>query len=126
MIDDEIRFTETLKEILQEEGHTVTIVDSAHIGVEVVAKTPEAFDIVFTDLSMPEVSGWEVIHQIRALNDQVVLVLMTGWDAELGEAEIKQRGADLCLGKPVHVDDLLKTLSLALDIRSARQTHQPA
>ena len=72
--DDETRQRETLARALRASGHTVV---TAAGGVEAVAAIREqAVDLVLTDLRMPDLSGLEVVRQVKALQPEVAVVVV--------------------------------------------------
>ena len=74
--------------ILRENGHEV---EGAAGGKEGIALFNEKeFDLVFTDLGMPEMSGWQVAESIKSINDKIPVAVITGWNLEISEAEMKE------------------------------------
>src|SRR2546429_5287654 len=90
VIDDEEVVRETLADMLSDLSHRVVMVEN---GRDAVAKISEgSFDIVFTDLAMPEMDGWETARAIRQLKPELPLVLVPGHGATAtppaGETEL--------------------------------------
>jgi len=112
VIEDETHIRGLLVQILMSEGHTVRwAVDGQH-GLALFEK--EEFDIVFTDLSMPEVSGWEVTHAVKKTDPRIPVVLATGWGDQLDPQRLQESGVDLVLAKPFRVEQVLSALTDAL------------
>ena len=61
---------------------------------------PETFDIVFTDLGMPGISGWQVARQVKRAAPDLPVVMITGWGAQLEPEQIAESGIDQVLTKP--------------------------
>jgi PAS domain S-box-containing protein len=79
VIDDEPFVRDTLTEMLSELSHQVLAADS---GREALAQfASQSFDLVFTDLAMPEMDGWETARALRKLRPEVPIVLVTGYGA---------------------------------------------
>lgn len=79
VIDDEPFVRETLTDMLSELTHKVV---AANGGREALARfTTGSFDLVFTDLAMPEMDGWETARALRKVNPEVPVVLVTGYGA---------------------------------------------
>lgn len=104
VVDDEAMFAEVLVEMLSECGHSVCIASSGPEAVEQFRESP--FDIVFTDLGMPEMSGWQVAKSIKEIEPLTPVVLLTGWGATLDETELELSDVDVVLSKPVKIEDL--------------------
>ena len=67
-------------------------------------------EIVFTDLGMPGVSGWDIARETRAKCPDACIVLVTGWGVQIDAESAKERGVDYLLGKPFTVEDVEATL----------------
>jgi PAS domain S-box-containing protein len=74
-------------------------------------------DLVFTDLGMPGMSGWEVAKSIKAKDSKVPVVLITGWGIQIDDEKMKESGADLILNKPFRRDQVLDLVAEAMDIK---------
>jgi len=107
VIDDEPEIAELVKDALTAEGHTV---ETAQCGTEGVSMAAAAhFDLVFTDLGMPDMSGWDVAKRIRADTPRTPVVLVTGWGATLDENQVKRSGITAVVHKPFDLSHLVKT-----------------
>ena len=65
------------------------------------------YDMVFTDLGMPGISGWEVARRIKASDQSIPVVVMTGWGAQVEEAKVKGSGVSKVLAKPMQMRQVL-------------------
>lgn len=119
IIDDEAAIRELLCDILQSRGYEATGVDDSLKGIELFQK--EKFDIVFTDLSMPELSGWEVADRLRSLDPEVVIVMVTGWGTQVDSRKLKAHAVDLLMAKPFEVKKLFEVLDDARKIKRKRE-----
>jgi len=115
VIEDEIPIQGTLVEILVRQGHTVWAAVDGREGLAVFER--ESIDVVFTDLSMPEVSGWEVARAVKKLDPRVPVVLVTGWGDQLDSQQLQENGVDLLVAKPFRVQNILSVLAAALSLR---------
>lgn len=104
VVDDEEMFAAVLVEMLSECGHAVCVARSGSEALEQFRKSP--FDLVFTDLGMPEMSGWQVARNIKDLEPETPVVLLTGWGATLDKDELEASSVDLVLSKPIKLEDL--------------------
>jgi PAS domain S-box-containing protein len=108
VVDDEEFVRETLAEMLEDLKHKVTRVDSGKAAVEWVES--EQFDVVFTDLAMPEMDGWETAREIKNIRPTLPVVLVTGYGAT---AKPPSGELDLVagiIGKPFDFDQVTATL----------------
>jgi signal transduction histidine kinase/CheY-like chemotaxis protein len=109
VIDDEEFVRETLAEMLAELGHRVVTVSGGVAGLDRISA--QQFDIVFTDLAMPEMDGWETARAIRARHQELPVVLVTGYGAT---AKPPSGELDLVagiIGKPFDFDQVAATLA---------------
>ncbi len=105
VIDDEPQLRDVVTNLLRLEGHMAAGVGSGTEGVEAFRSEP--FDVVITDLGMPDLTGLEVARKIREVHPRVKVILCTGWNAALSQAEQEASGVDRLLEKPFRLDKLL-------------------
>jgi len=104
VIDDEEFVRETLAEILTAQMHDVQTVDSGRAALEKIAT--EHFDLVFTDLAMPEMDGWETAKAIRQAKPNISVVLVTGYGASVEAPSGEKNLVDAIIGKPFAFDQV--------------------
>jgi CheY-like chemotaxis protein len=99
LIDDEPAVREALREALTRLGHRVVACADGRAGLERLRE--ESFDLVLTDLTMPDLSGWDVARQARHERPATPVVLITGWGDEVDPDEARAIGIEAVLAKPV-------------------------
>jgi CheY-like chemotaxis protein len=107
-VDDEPSVLALVRDILGNSGYTVTAVPSAAEALRRVEI--DTFDLIITDLRMPEMSGQELIGQLRghpAYKKVPILVLATGAE----EAELDALKVDMRIGKPFAPKTLLTAVA---------------
>ena len=109
VIDDEEFVRETLGEILAALSHDVQTADSGRVALEKIAT--KHFDVVFTDLAMPEMDGWETARAIRQLEPHLPLVLVTGYGSTLEAPTGEKNLVDAIIGKPFAFDQVTAVLA---------------
>jgi PAS domain S-box-containing protein len=114
VIEDDSMVIELLDEILTSGGHDVTCAQGGMEGVQ--RFKDEQFDMVFTDLGMPEMTGWDVARSVKDKNSQIPVALITGWGEEFDQSRLKDAGVDLIVAKPFTVDRILRLVDEAMDI----------
>jgi len=123
VVDDEAVVGEVLGDMLMSAGHEAVVVAN---GPDAVARFKSAqFDIVFTDLAMPGMTGWEVARAIKDLAPAVPVVLVSGFGVEVSPADLRANGVDLVLAKPLKIPDVLSAI-VALRVPGARQGEKPS
>jgi len=115
VIDDEEGVRNVLNDILTDAGHEVEIAGDGIQGIELFER--KEFDLVFTDLGMPVVSGWQVAERIKGINRKVPIALITGWNVDLKESEMTSSCIDLIIKKPFAVDQVLRLVQEGMELR---------
>jgi CheY-like chemotaxis protein len=123
VIDDEPPIAELLHDALAGEGHAVMTALSGTSGVELARSNP--FDLVLTDLGMPDMSGWEVASRIRSAHPGVPVVLVTGWGTTISHDEVERRGITAVVHKPFEIKELLDTTQRVLRDASEADPARP-
>jgi CheY-like chemotaxis protein len=98
-----------------EGGHEVESANSGFEGLELFKK--KDFDLVFTDLGMPGMSGWQVSEEIKKISSTTPIALITGWKVQLEESEMMKKGVDLIVNKPFQLDQVLRLVHQGMEIR---------
>ena len=115
VIEDEDHLRAMLVQILTSAGHSV---EAAADGLSGLARFQKGrFDVVFTDLSMPELSGLEVAQAIKRMNPTVPVILVTGWGDQVDPLRVHDSGVDLMVAKPFRMERVLSALGDALALR---------
>ncbi|MCX8117277.1 MAG: GAF domain-containing protein [Desulfobacterota bacterium] len=115
VIDDEEAVRDVLSRMLQAKGHRVEVASGGEEGIERFKKQP--FDLVFTDLGMPKISGWEVGKRLKELNPKIPVIMITGWGMELDRKKMTESGIDLIISKPFSFDQVTQLIHEALDLK---------
>lgn len=108
VIDDEDVIRDFLAEMFVTVGHEAEVAATGPEGIAMFEAGQ--YDVVFSDLGLPDMSGWDVARAIRARNAQVPIVLLSGWGIQLDDVRIKECGVDLVLSKPCQMDELLNAV----------------
>jgi PAS domain S-box-containing protein len=112
VIDDEEEIADVVKDVLCSAGHEVDVALSGADGIRRAAAG--RYDLVFTDLGMPDMSGWEVAATIGRTSPGLPVALVTGWGATLDEEEARRKGVVAVVHKPFEIDELVRTAARLL------------
>jgi signal transduction histidine kinase/ActR/RegA family two-component response regulator len=115
VIDDDESVRDLLCDILVEGGHEVESANSGFEGLELFKK--KDFDLVFTDLGMPRMSGWQVSEEIKKISSTTPIALITGWKVQLEESEKRAKGIDFIINKPFQMDQVLSVVQEGIEIK---------
>ena len=113
VIDDEKSIRNTLKDVLEYEKNNVDLADN---GIDALKKVSEnTYDLIFSDIKMPEMDGIEVLQKIKEINDEVPVVMISGHGNIETAVECIKKGAFDFIEKPIDLNRLLVTMRNALD-----------
>ncbi|MDJ0855307.1 MAG: PAS domain S-box protein [Desulfobacterales bacterium] len=113
-IDDEAVFLEVVQRHLEGLGYRVTTCRSSVEARDRMMAAPEAFDLIITDQTMPEVTGVQLAAEIRKRNPVVPIILCTGYSEVVTAPIAGQLGITALIMKPVTRSELAKTVHQAL------------
>ena len=122
-IDDDSKVREGLKEILEMDGHAVVVAENGEKGIKAVQEAMEGkkgFDVVITDLGMPNMDGWEVAEQVKKLTPDTPVLLLSGWGNLMNDEEKEPQDVDAVLGKPPKISEIRQVLHRLLSMRAER------
>ncbi len=122
VVDDEQVIRESVAFLLKKEGYTV--VESGD-GADAYRKLQaETFDVVITDLEMPEMKGIELLERVMHISPATAVLIITAYGSlETAIAALRKGASDYIL-KPIEFDDLLLKLKRLLDFRKLTLENQ--
>ena len=119
VVDDDVEPRELLNDILEFGGHTVLTADSGQNALNILDNEKD-IHIIFTDLGMPGMSGWDLSKEIKARNPKSVVAVITGWGTQLDPERIATCGIDRVIAKPFQVDQINELVSACLNLFKQR------
>ncbi|MFA6961832.1 MAG: response regulator [Opitutaceae bacterium] len=114
-VDDETPIMLVGQLILAELGYRVEAGTSALEMLELLKSQPDGFDLVITDLTMPDMTGVEFSERIRVLRPDMPIILTTGYSATLTPQRVQQLGISELLIKPLSMQSLATAIQRALN-----------
>lgn len=115
LVEDEADMARILQALLEEAGYAVEIARTGKKAIEVSSGAD--FDLVITDLGLPDLPGTEVAQRIKAASRNLPVILLTGWQTEMTSGKMAEAGIDLVMGKPVRKEDLHRAVARVLEAR---------
>ncbi|MFQ5828022.1 MAG: GAF domain-containing protein [Candidatus Methylomirabilia bacterium] len=109
VVDDEPLVRQVLGDLLSQGGHEAVL--AAEGGEAIERFKLEPFDLVITDLGMPGLNGFQVAQAVKDHDPLVPVFLVTGWGVEHSDEELKAKGVDRVLAKPLKLDDILSAVA---------------
>jgi PAS domain S-box-containing protein len=110
LVEDHVDSREFMTALLQTDGHTVTPVGSVQEALDLLESPQGAeFQVLVTDIGLPDASGWDLIPQARARRPSLRIGVVTGWEGHNAPSE--GGGADFMLRKPIRTSDFLSQVA---------------
>ena len=113
VVYDEPSMLEFLKIMLKKEGYDVDCTTSGKEAIEFCKEL--SYDMVITDIKMPKITGMDVLHRIREIAPETVIILITAYAARETAIEAMKEGAYDYITKPFKVDEIKSIIKNALE-----------
>jgi len=122
VVDDLRSMRLTLGGILEDEGHNAVTVENGYQAIEAAKKTH--FDVIFMDIKMPGINGVQTFREIKRIDPEAAVIMMTAYSVEDLVKEALEEGAYAIVYKPFDIDRIIaiieellsnKTLILVVD-----------
>jgi DNA-binding NtrC family response regulator len=118
VVDDERSILVLLKEALSQWGYHVTTAASATEALGVLKS--ELFDALITDIRMPDMSGLELLREVKKQDESIEVVMMTGYPTIASAVQALKEGAYDYLSKPLILDELRHLMSRMMERKFLR------
>ncbi len=115
VVDDEEVIVGMYEAALKQLGYSVSAYDDSKMAIEAFLSSPNDFDIVITDQTMPNIVGSELARQMLNSRPDIPIILCTGYSAMISEEKAEEIGIKRFLMKPVSRKDLAITVREELD-----------
>jgi len=119
LVDDEEAIIIMEKEILEHLGYKVTVRTSSIEALEVFRAVPDRFDMVITDLTMPNMAGDKLSKKIIQIRPDIPILLCTGFGDILSREQAASSGIKDIVLKPVTINDFAQKIREVLDGKSS-------
>jgi CheY-like chemotaxis protein len=114
-VDDEQAMVKAIQSMIERLGYEVTARTSSIEALEAFRANPYRFDLVFTDFTMPNMTGLELSKEILKLRSNVPIILCTGYSDQISEDKAKGNGIRAFVMKPVALSEIAHTIREVLD-----------
>jgi two-component system, NtrC family, response regulator AtoC len=119
--EDDADMRDLLQEILEEAGHETVTAADGRAALAHVEREEEHFDLVVTDVRMPNLTGEELLSAVRARRPEAPVVVITAFGSVEQAVEMVKRGARQYLTKPFQTSELLRAVGEALESSAPRR-----
>jgi DNA-binding NtrC family response regulator len=124
VIDDEQIVLDSVRKILTDENYEVDVSLSGREGREWAIQ--KQYDIVLTDIRMPDIGGMRVLRDVKRANPSLPVVMITGYATISSSVQAMKMGAADYIEKPFTPDQLLKAVASALEKAATEEPEEQA
>jgi len=107
LVDDDVAVTRAIGKTLEQAGYRVTAHTQPQTALDEFRFSPQGFDLVITDLSMPGLTGLQVSQQMLRLRPALPIMLVTGFGGEWEQGTLENAGIRKVVIKPFHPQSIL-------------------
>ncbi len=115
VVDDEEVLVDVISGILTFIGYHVTTCNSSNEALVKFAAAPADFDLVLTDMTMPDLTGIQLSNRLREIQPDIPIVLCTGYSHQLINRRPEELGLKAIVMKPIQTGELARTIRKVLD-----------
>ena len=119
IVDDEESVADMTRIIVERLGYQATAITSSVKALALFRSRPEAFDLVISDQTMPEMTGEQLAGKLRAVRPDLPIILCTGYSSKIDHEKAENIDISAFLMKPVPMRELAETIRKVLDERVA-------
>lgn len=115
LVDDEEMIIEISTLLLTELGYRVTSCLNGAEALDLFKADADRFDLVITDMMMPQMTGEELVRQLLAIRSDMPVILCSGFSERMGQDQARAIGARALLMKPITFEKMACTVRMVLD-----------
>jgi CheY-like chemotaxis protein len=113
-LDDDAAVRAVTAQIFAKQGYRITCFATGQAALSALREQPFEFDVVITDYNMPEMHGLEVAREVRAIRQDVPIIMTTGYIDEVLKASAREYGVHELIGKPFSMYQMCATVNQLL------------
>ncbi len=114
-IDDEEGIVKIIKKMLQSLGYKVDARNNSLEALKAFRDSPESFDLIITDQTMPKMTGVELAKEIMKINNDIPIILCTGFSSQITQEMARSMGIREFVLKPILMAEMAQAIRRALD-----------
>ena len=114
-VDDEKAAVDAIQPMLEKLGYKVTARTSSIEALEAFRNNPQGFDLVITDMTMPNMTGKDLAKELMSIRPDIPIILCTGFSEQIDEHMAKAMGISAYVMKPIVRREIANTIREVLD-----------
>ncbi len=122
MVDDDINFLNIYKKLLSRKNYNVETINNSKTAIEIIKRNE--FDILITDMYMPDLNGLELIKTVKQLEPCIDIILITGNGSIDNAVQAIKEGAFTYIQKPVNIDELFLNLEKIIEFKKIKHENK--
>ncbi len=107
VVDDEVVIRDLMYDVLSDKGYSVYTASDGVEGIKIFNEHPDKIDLVILDIIMPNMDGKEMFDQIKAINKDVKIIVISGFSKPKVKESLQKSGVDGFIAKPFNIADML-------------------
>ena len=125
LVDDEAAIVRVVTQMLERLGYDVTACTSSVGALEVFRKSPGIFDLVITDMTMPNMTGDQLTRELISVRPGIPVIISTGFSERINKNRAAELGVRGVLMKPVDMSEMARVVRKVLDARLSSAPRPP-
>lgn len=113
IVEDDEGLRKGLEEMMREEGYEVVAVENGKLALQKLKE--EDFDVILTDLVMPEISGMDLLTEVKRIKPEVKVIIITAFATIDSAVEAIKKGASDYIEKPFKINEVQNTVRKVLE-----------
>ncbi|EKD27567.1 MAG: multi-sensor hybrid histidine kinase [uncultured bacterium] len=109
-VDDQPDICNVLEQLILKLGYNIRTFSSSMKALKEFVKSPDSFDVIITDQTMPELTGMELSRKIRDIKNDIKIILTTGFNEKVNVEELVDYGINRLIMKPIQLKDLREAI----------------
>lgn len=114
LVDDEDNVLKVEELMLSNLGYRITASANGKEALDIFIRSPDSFDLVITDMTMPIMTGDKLITELRKIRPELPVILCSGYNETAMETIQENHGATEYIHKPILTEDMIKTIDKVL------------
>ncbi|MGD9366761.1 MAG: response regulator [Desulfobacteraceae bacterium] len=114
-VDDEVALVRMATKLLEKSGYRVVGQNNPLEALELFKSDPNQFDLVITDMTMPYMTGNQLVRALQDIRPNVPIIMCTGYSEKISSEKAQKMGIRAFLRKPLSYNDLTKNVRKAID-----------
>jgi len=126
LVDDEEQIVQMERRMLEKLGYQVITSTRGKAALDIFAGAPGKFDLVISDMTMPEITGYQLAKKIKAIRQDVPIIICSGYSQYISDKKLEEIGINAFVSKPMTMTDLSNVIRKILDkeIHERRQNER--